>query len=355
MLKYIQFYNEKKYIREFIKLPQTLYKKNNTEDSKEVRSILEGKHPLCKYFKIFKFLIYDENTVVGRFAITTYPDDYTAYFGFFECIDNKEVSKFIFDVAKKFAKENYFKRIVGPVDASFWFKYRLKINMFDKMPYTGEPYNKEYYYKMFLDDNFRVIEHYTSNVYKVIEDNYKNEKYISRYNKYIKDGVIIKNLNMNEYDKTINDLYFVLTDLYKDFPMYKAISQEDFVNIFKSYKMILNPSMVKFAYHKDKLVGFFISIPNYNNIVYNLNISKLFKILKLRKNPKEYIMLYVGVVSEYPGLGTGLSYCIINELKNNKLPSIGALTKDRKVTQNYASDLLVERYEYVLMELKINT
>lgn len=349
----IQFNDESNYIKEFIKLPKKLYVGDNTEDSKEVKEILEGNHPLCKYFTLYKFLVIDGKKTVGRFAITIYPNDDNAYLGFFECYNDKEIAKTIFDEAKKFAKENNCKRIIGPVDASFWFKYRLKTNKFDRKPYTGEPYNKDYYYKMFLDNNFEVAEHYTSNTYKVIEDEYKNEKYLNRYNKYTSEGIVIKNLNIDEYDKEIEKLYFLLTDLYKDFPIYKSITQEDFVNMFKSYKMILNPSMVKLAYKEDELVGFFISLPNYSNLVYNLNILKIIKVLKLKRKPKEYIMLYVGVAKDYPGLGTGISYTIINELKKNKLPSIGALTKDRKATQNYASDLLTDRYEYVLMQLNI--
>ena len=50
--------------------------------------------------------------------------------------------------AYKFAKEKWYKKIVGPVDASFWNKYRLKINLFDKRPYTGEPYNLKYYFNL---------------------------------------------------------------------------------------------------------------------------------------------------------------------------------------------------------------
>ena len=352
-MKCIQFNDESKYIKEFIKLPKKLYIGDNTEDSKEVKEILEGIHPLCKYFTIYKFIIVDREETVGRFAITVYPNDDNAYLGFFECYNDKEIAKTIFDSAKKFVRENNYKSIIGPVDASFWFKYRLKINKFDKKPYTGEPYNKDYYYKMFLDNGFDVAEHYTSNTYKVIEDEYKNEKYLSRYNKYTNEGIVIKNLNGDEYDKEMEKLYFLLTDLYKDFPIYKSITKEDFVNMFKSYKMILNPSMVKLAYKGNELVGFFISIPNYSNLVYNLNILKIFKVLKLKRKPTEYIMLYVGVAKEYPGLGTGISYTIINELKKNKLPSIGALTKDRKATQNYASDLLTDRYEYVLMQFNL--
>ena len=140
-MNYVQFNLEKKYIKDFISLPKKLYKKDNTENSKEIKQILEESHPLNKYFKLYKFLIYQDREVVGRFAFTVYPNDTTAYIGFFECINDDEVARYLFDIAQKFAKENKYEKIVGPVDASFWLKYRLKINMFDKKTYTGEPYN----------------------------------------------------------------------------------------------------------------------------------------------------------------------------------------------------------------------
>lgn len=352
-MNYVQFNDEKKYIRDFIRLPQKLYLENNVENSKEIRKILEGKHPLNKYFNIYKFLIYEENNVVGRFAITIYSNDNTAYLGFFECINNQNVARLIFDIAKKFAKENNYKKIIGPVDASFWIKYRLKINMFEKRPYTGEPYNKEYYYRMFLDNNFKVLEHYTSNIYRKIDYKYKNEKFLYRYNQFLKNGYIIKNLNTKEYDEILKELYYLLTDLYKDFPIYKHIYQKDFIDIFSGYKSILNPSMVKLAYCQNKLVGFFISVPNYNNLVYNLSIINILKIMKLRRKPKEYIMLYMGADKKHAGLGGAITNSIIEELKKSRLPSIGALTKDGKITQNYAKEVIEGRYEYVMMEFKI--
>ena len=353
-MNYVQFDSEIKYIKEFIKLPHKIYPKNSIENPKEIKNILQSKHPLCKYFKMHKFLIYNGNDVVGRFAITIYPDDDTAYIGFFECINNKDVAKFIFDMAKKFAKDNKYRRIIGPVDASFWLKYRLKINMFDKAPYTGEPYNKDYYYKMFLDNNYKVAEHYTSNVYKSVDYKYENEKYSNRYNEFIKNGYIIKSLDMKNYDSTLKETYYLLTDLYKDFPIYKHISRQDFIEIFRNYRLVLNPTMVKLAYYNDKLVGFFISIPNYNDRVYNLNVINILKIMKQKKKPNEYIMLYMGVDKEHKGLGKAIAYSVIDELKKSELPSIGALTKDGKLTQNYVEEMIDSRYEYVLMEQKIN-
>lgn len=353
-MHYIQFCFEKKYINEFIKLPYKIYSKNNTQNANEIKLILEEKHPLSKYFKIYKFLIYQNNNVVGRFIITIYPNDKTAYIGFFECINDADVSKYLFDVAQDFSKKNKCEKIVGPVDSSFWIKYRLKINMFETEPYTGEPYNKEYYLKMFLENDYKIIEHYTSNRYKCVNYAYENGQYSNRYDNFIKNGYKIENLNMNKFDEVLEEVYYLLTNLYSDFPIYKSIEKEDFVKIFSDYKKIMKTDMIKLAYYNNKLVGFYISIPNYNNLVYNANLINLIKILKLKKKPKEYVMLYMGVDQNHRGLGKAIVYSIISELKKNGLPSIGALARDGKITQNYAEELINDKYEYVLLEKKIN-
>lgn len=350
----IKFTDEKKYIKDFLSLPKKLYsKETNTENENEVKEILLGKHTLSKYFKIDKFIIYDNNSVVGRFCITRYKKDPTAYLGFFECINDKKVAKYLFDEAYKFCKKKKYKKIIGPVDASFWIKYRLKINLFDKQPYTAEPYNKDYYLDLFKNNKYKIVEHYTSNIYKTVEYSYINEKYQSRYEKYINDGFQIISPDLKKFNELLEELYYLLTDLYKDFPIYKHLSLEDFKTVFKSYKMILNPKMVKLAYYDNKLTGFFISVPNYGNKVYQLTLPNIIKILKEKNNPKEYVMLYMGVDQKYLGLGSSLVYSIINELKESSLPSIGALARDGKVSQNYANDLIDTKYEYVLLERNI--
>ena len=49
-MKCVEFEYEKKYIEDFLKLPKMLYSKwNNTENYKETKNILLGKHMLLKY------------------------------------------------------------------------------------------------------------------------------------------------------------------------------------------------------------------------------------------------------------------------------------------------------------------
>lgn len=352
-MEYIKFDYEKEYIKEFLALPKRLYRsKENMENPKEIRQLLTNVHPLSKYFTLDKFLIIREKEVVARFAITSYPNDSTAYFGFFECINDDTVAKFAFDTAHCFVKGRY-KKMVGPVDASFWIKYRLKINSFDKKPYTGEPYNKEYYLQLYQNNGFQIAEHYVSNQYQMVSAEYRNQKCMRRYEDFSKKGYVIKNANIEEFDSTLEDLYYLLTKLYRDFPIYKELSLEDFIDTFRSYKSIINVSMVKLAYFEDKLVGFFISVPNYTNLVYHLTPFNLMKIIHIKNTPREYVMLYMGVDESHIGLGSALSHSIVNELKNNGASSIGALARDGKVTQNYVGDLITEKYEYVLLEKKL--
>ena len=104
-----------------------------------------------------------------------------------------------------------------------------------------------------------------------------------------------------------------------------------------------------------KQFGFFISIPNYNNLVYNLNLYKILKVLKTKKKPQEYIMLYMGVSDKHRGLGSAIVKTMIDELKENRVASIGALIKHGKATNNYVKGKIVNQFEYVLLKRKIES
>ena len=90
------------------------------------------------------------------------------------------------------------------------------------------------------------------------------------------------------------------------------------------------------AYFKKEPVGFYISIPNYGNLVYHLNVRNISKILKLRKKPKSYVMLYMGVDQKHIGLGKALIYSIVEELKKmwDRGMTSGKIAKALNVTKN---------------------
>ena len=186
----------------FLALPGKLYQKNElTQDYDTEYKLLHEKHTLSKYFNITPFVVIDKNSQmpVARCMLTYYPEDDVAYFGFFECIGQQEIAEQLLDTVSKKAKKDGKTKLSGPVDASFWIKYRLKINLFDRIPYTGEPYNKNYYYKLLSDCGFVVQNHYTSNIYPIIDMDYYNEKFEKRYEQFLNKGYEIKSPAKKNY------------------------------------------------------------------------------------------------------------------------------------------------------------
>ncbi|MDO4788188.1 MAG: hypothetical protein Q4A19_03400 [Johnsonella sp.] len=354
-MRCIKFDREEKYIGDFIALSRKIYhKKEDMQNDAELRDLLLNRHILSRYFKLHKFCIYKKEEIVGRFILSEYKDDESIYIGFFECERDGKTARFLFDQAESFARKKGFRRIIGPVDASFWIRYRLKTNFFGKRPYTGEPYNPEYYPDLFLKNAYKIKETYTSTMYRPVSESFREEKYIRRKKEFEKRGYRIISPSKKNWERIVFEIYGLISVLYQNFPVYKPIEYKDFASYFSSFKSIINMKMVKIAYDKDRAVGFYISLPNYHNLVCDTHQPlNIVRILKRRAFPKEYIMLYMGVLPEHAGLGGVLVQSIIEELKKNRLPSIGALQRNGNITQFYARELILGRYEYALFEKEI--
>ncbi|NLI58199.1 MAG: hypothetical protein GX387_06740 [Clostridium sp.] len=351
-MEVVWFDGEKKYMEDFLALPKMLYgKKDIMQNESEERKLLTGKHVLNKYFKLYKLCAYDKEKIVGRLVITIYPDDTNAYVGFFECIDDEKCAFLMFLEGEKLAREKGKTKIVGPMDASFWIKYRMKTNFFHRRPYVSEPYNKDYYLKLFLNNGYEIQEKYISNIYsKLTTKNLEEGKIKERYEKFLKKGYKIVSPDKKTWDKTISEVYRLIIKLYSDFPAFKYISEEDFKKIYSPLKNVLDMSMVKIAYYQGRAVGFFIGMPNYHNKLYKkINLFTLFSILKTRKRSSDYVMLYMGVDSSHRGLGKAMTYTIMKNLVKRQATSIGALIKKGRVVEQYAQGAKEDQCEYVLL------
>lgn len=353
MYKLVLFDKEEKYVEDFLRLPKDLYSYGDiVQNEKEERDLLLEKHLLNKYFKIFKLLVYKENKACARCILTFYPDDDCSYIGFFESINDIQCAKLLFEEAKKISIANNCRKIKGPVDSSFWIKYRLKTNNFNKKAYVSEPYNKEYYLELFLSSGYTIAETYVSNYYEkppiFTSMSKKSEK---RYENFIKKGYEIISPKEKDYDSVIRQIYKLLIELYKGFPIFKSISEEDFAQHFGNYKYILDFSFVKIAYYNGEAVGFVIAMPDYSNMLYGkLGIAKYIKLFLKKIRSSNYVVLYMGVKPEHHGLGNAMTQTIITNLKKRRAASIGALIREGKVTQRYVDNRIVSTNTYVLLE-----
>lgn len=344
----------KKLQKLFIKLPSMIYSDDNLRDSKIEKQILNKTHPLSSEFEIFPYLVLNENKKpICRCILTYYPNDPIAYLGFFDSLDNKTaVQEMLFEIKQKAIADKK-EKIVGPIDASIFINYRFKIDRFDKT-YTSEPYNKEYYPKLWEHSGFKICDKYVSNQLRKVEETDNDARIEKIYNRLLNKGYIFISPTDESFDRNLSDVYDLMMDLYSDFSGYKKISKEQFLTIYSSLKHVLNYDMVKLAYKDDELQAFCICVPNYGTLTRGkLTLSKIAKIKKIKKSPTEYIVLYLGASPKALGLGVTLVQIIRNMLCQNGCTSIGALIKEGNVTGELYKDLYIDKFEYVLMEFHL--
>ena len=345
--------HDKKRVRSFLRFPAALYPKSRlTQDVRTEAEILSGQHLLSHYFTVCPFLVYDaQQTVAGRCILTVYPDRPCAYIGFFECIDDADAARCLFAAAEEQARKRGCTSVTGPVDASFWIRYRLKTNCFDRQPYTGEPYNLPFYADFFSENGYSVSGEYLSNRYGTVPAAFLNRKNVRRLQYFTEKGYTICSLEKDSFDQSLREIYRMLIQLYSDFQTFSHITEDEFCALYAGMKYAADYRMVKVAYQNGKAVGFFVTLPNYGSAACGKRtLSKLWQISRIRRNPRDYILLYLGAEPEHPGLGKALSECILRELCEKQAVSVGALIRKGKVTGNYFSQLIEEQYTYALYE-----
>lgn len=343
----------KKEIQDFLSLPLKLYSKENlVQNRNEELSLIEGNHPLSKYFSFSAYNLYEGKKIVARISVTEYKEDSVLYFGHFELYNNKEYAIFLFKHLKDYAKKMRFKKIVGPINGMFFIGYRLKLNDFAKKPYIGEPYNLSYYPGLIEKAGFTLQTKWFSHYFEPPTSEFNNKKACNRLAYFMNKGYEFVSPTYKTFDTCLQDIYYLLIDLYSIFPTFKYIEKEDFIKNCAFYKYILDFSLVKIVYYDKKPVAFSITAPDYHNNLYGkFTFKTLFNILKNKKSATGYVALYFGASSEHLGLGYALAGILSDECKNRHSYSIGALIQENKVTAGYFKDEIANKYEYGLYEL----
>lgn len=354
-MEVIRFESEEACIKMFLDLPAQIYtSKELMQNRGDEEKLLRGVHFLNRYVTLGKFLVTDGGRALARCMVTEYVGDQAAYFGFFECVEDESVFRLLMDHVERYVAEMNYTSLEGPLDVSLWIRYRFKTNLFELPPYTGEPYNKPYYPDFFRNAGYTVKEEYVSNRYRALPSrDFELPLYKKRWETLAAAGYEIRSPRKEEWDQGISDIYDMIALLYRNFLTYHEITKEEFIADYDGYRRVVDYDLIKIAYFQGKAVGFFMGVPNYGNLASLPRTPKtIFRFLKIKLRPKEYVLLYMGVMPEHRGVGKALTHSIMAELAKKGVPSIGALIRRGNPNYDYASEYMDGRYEYAYLEKK---
>jgi GNAT superfamily N-acetyltransferase len=305
--------------KEFLLLPVHLYK----DDKNWIRPLdndIENvfnpdKNKFFTHGECTRWILQDKGGhTIGRVAAfidrntATKFDQPTGGMGFFECINNQEAAFRLFDSCKQWLQARGMEAMDGPVnfgDRNQW--WGLLVDGFTE-PNYGMFYHHRYYKNFFEVYGFRdFFQQYTYSrkvmaplhpiVVKKAERIFQNPDYSFRH------------IEKSHLDKYGEDLRIIYNKAWAKHEGVQEMTSEGVKALMKQFKPVLDEDIIWFAYHKEEPIGFFVMLPEMNQIFKyvngKLNAVGIIKLLwhQYRKTCKKMFGLVFGFIPEYQGKG----------------------------------------------------
>ncbi|ADY52925.1 hypothetical protein Pedsa_2377 [Pseudopedobacter saltans DSM 12145] len=316
---YLQQVLDKNTAKEFLLFPLSIYKNDPNYIrplDKDIEFVFDQEKN--KYFRhgecVRWILKDDQGEVIGRIAafinrktLKSFEQP-TGGVGFFECIENKEAAFKLLDTAKEWLSKKGMEAMDGPInfgDRDKW--WGLLVDGFYPPCYCCN-YNPKYYQTFFEEYGFEVFfKQYTyyRHLSWALSDTYMEKaQRILQNPDYTFEHMRIKNL-----PKYIEDFRTVYNKAWVKHMGVKEMTPAQAKVIMNQLKPVLDEKIVWYAYYKGECVGFYVNIPELNQLFKYVNgkldlIGKLkFLYHKWKRSNKTMYGIVFGIAPEHQKKG----------------------------------------------------
>ncbi|MBM1107388.1 GTP cyclohydrolase [Aurantibacter crassamenti] len=318
--------SSKSEFKAFVKYPFTLYK-----DSKywvppiiadELETFDKEKNPAFKNAEARFFLAYKNKKVVGRVvAIINWLEvnDQKVRkmrFGWFDFIDDFEVSEALLNKVAEIGKEQQLDFIEGPVGFSNLDKVGVLTEGFDHIGSMITWYNHSYYASHYEKAGFTVEKKYVENKFPAKN---ADPALFTKLNSLIKRRYGLREINFTKTKDVLpmtDKMFDLFNETYSKLSSFVPITEVQKAYFKKKYISFINPEYIKFIVDKeDKLIAFSIVMPSFSEALQKakgkLFPFGIFQLLKAKKNNKDVLFYLIGIHPEYQN--KGVTAIIFNE------------------------------------------
>ena len=311
--------NSKKDKKDFIQIACSIYKNEKNwirPLDKDINSVFDPKtNKAFRKGDVKRWILKNNNETIGRIAAFYSSKNDKEKLrvggcGFFECIDDEEAAKMLFDTAKNWLEKNGYNSMDGPINFGERDKWwGCLVEGFDIDPNYLQNYGKAYYQKLFENYGFQLLFRQLTFLKKVRTP--LSEKLSLKAERALRDpNYNFKTLEKRKIQKYIRDFTKIYNDAWSKYPGVSKLELSQAKLLFAQLKPILDEKILWFAYHNNDPVGFFISIPEMNQIFKHVNGKldlfgklKTFYHLKIKKSCKKMVGLVFGIVPKHQGKG----------------------------------------------------
>lgn len=309
----------KKDLKQFVLFPFELYK-----DSKywvppiikeELASFDKTKNPAFDNADVWFYLAYDNNKVVGRIAVIINWHEIKTQnlkkirFGWFDFIDDTNVSKALLEKVFEKGKENDLEYTEGPMGFSNMDKVGVQVEGFDHIGTMITWYNHPYYKTHLESFGFRIEKEFIESEFSFSD--VKNSAVFNRADQLIREKYKLRAITFSttkEILPYIDEMFDLFNESYASLSSFVAVTQNQKAYFKKKYIGLINPEYIKYVVDQNnQLVAFSIVMPSFSEVLQEVK-GRLFpfgflKLLKAKKSSKTVMFYLIGIHPSYQNKG----------------------------------------------------
>jgi len=303
--------------KKFIQFPFDLYRDNAywvPQMRAETDAILrKEKHPFYQHSDADFFIAEKNGKTLGRIAAISNTranqshDSNTAFFYFFDCVDDSAVSDALFNKVCTWAVKKGHRQVYGPKGLLQGDGIGLLVKGFDHVPAVGIPYNYPYYDR--LIKNFGFVKKFDYFSGYVDLDIGLPEK-VRRIAEKVKErsGFWVRKFDSKqELLDVALEIRHVYNSAFEGSEGFSPVTEEEIVVIAKRLLSLADPRLIKLVYKNDQIIGFLFCYPNICRGLQKTNGRMWpfgwFHILREFRTTKHMDANGIGILPEYQGLG----------------------------------------------------
>ena len=348
----------------FVKFPYSLYKENpnwvTPLINDEIETIDPDLNPVYQNANASFFLAYQGEKIVGRIAaIVNWIEikeikKSKVRFGWFDVIDNINVTKSLIDCVIKFGKDHNLESVEGPLGFSNLDKAGLLIKGYEEQNTMITLYNYPYYSEHLKKLGFNEAAKWVEYEIKIDDFESSPEK-VKRFSKLIMERYNLSLLNFKNRKAIIpyvDQMFELLDKTYNKLQSYVPIQDYQIENYKKRFLKFINPDFIKCIIDQQgKLICFSITMPSFTEALKKVNgkltLFNSIHILKAMYFNKRASFYLIGVRPDYQN--KGITAIIFNEMQKlfNK-QNINIVETNPELEENTAIQKLWKNYEHRL-------
>jgi hypothetical protein len=321
----------------FFQLPYIIYKNDPNWVAplliEQKRLLHPKKNPFFKKAKMRAWLVSNNRTPLGRIIAFTNPtfnayhQEVVGFIGFFECINELDIAKSLFEKSTTWLKAQGVKKIMGPINLDTSNECGVLIKGFEHPPIIMMNHTPKYYESLFLKCGFEK-EHdlFAFKLSPIVLA--KSPKIIAKMKRISdmilkREGIQFRKINMSDFKKEALRIASLYDELLADNWGFSPVTDEEFLYTANSLKSIVNPAIVSYLEKNGQVIGCSFSIPDINEVLIDLK-GKLFpfgfiKFLRSKNkiNKSRVVLLGVRKKFQFRGFAILMIYkTIIDTIQN---------------------------------------